>query len=201
MLSILRHLLNELATGTHIPNDTLIVGGNGPEELEAVTRSSEEPRPSQHDQAAEPTDGPSMIVMTGPNYSGKSIYLKQVALIVYMAHVGSFVPAERAVIGLTDKVLTRLATRESVSKDQSAFTIDLQQVTSSLHMATHRSLLVIDEFGKGTVASGEMVSAKTCPMTRLLTQCRWCWLGLRCVRASLRPWRTCAESTCRDTFP
>lgn len=59
---------------------------------------------------------PSMMLLTGPNYSGKSIYLKQVALIVYMAHIGSFVPAESAVIGLTDKILTRIQTRESVSK-------------------------------------------------------------------------------------
>lgn len=59
---------------------------------------------------------PSMMLITGPNYSGKSIYLKQVALIVYMAHIGSFVPAESAVIGLTDKILTRIQTRESVSK-------------------------------------------------------------------------------------
>lgn len=59
---------------------------------------------------------PSMLLITGPNYSGKSIYLKQVALIVYMAHIGSFVPAESAVIGLTDKILTRIQTRESVSK-------------------------------------------------------------------------------------
>lgn len=58
----------------------------------------------------------SMMLLTGPNYSGKSIYLKQVALIVYMTHIGSFVPAESAVIGLTDKILTRIQTRESVSK-------------------------------------------------------------------------------------
>lgn len=57
-----------------------------------------------------------MLLLTGPNYSGKSIYLKQVALIVYMAHIGSFVPAETATIGLTDKILTRIQTRESVSK-------------------------------------------------------------------------------------
>jgi DNA mismatch repair protein MSH5 len=88
--------------------------------------------------------------MTGPNYSGKSVYLKQVALIVYMAHVGSFVPAERATIGITDKILTRISTRESISKVQSAFMIDLQQASLALNLATHRSLLIIDEFGKGT---------------------------------------------------
>lgn len=93
--------------------------------------------------------------MTGPNYSGKSVYLKQIALIVYMAHVGCFVPAERAVIGLTDRILTRIATRETVSKFQSAFMIDLQQVALAMTLATHRSLVIIDEFGKGTDSSGK----------------------------------------------
>jgi len=61
-------------------------------------------------------DVPSIILLTGPNYSGKSVYLKQMALIVYMAHIGSFVPAQHAIVGLTDKILTRIQTRESVSK-------------------------------------------------------------------------------------
>jgi DNA mismatch repair protein MSH5 len=94
-----------------------------------------------------------MLVLTGPNYSGKSVYLKQVALIVYMAHVGSFVPAESANIGLTDKILSRVTTRETVSRVQSAFMIDLQQISLALSLATRRSLLVIDEFGKGTESS------------------------------------------------
>ena len=91
-----------------------------------------------------------MILMTGPNYSGKSVYLKQVAMITYMAHIGCFVPAEAAKIGLTDKILTRIATRESVSRIQSAFMIDLQQTSIALTLATRRSLVIIDEFGKGT---------------------------------------------------
>lgn len=95
-----------------------------------------------------------MLIMTGPNYSGKSVYIKQIALIVYMAHVGCFVPAKTALIGLTDKILTRITTRETVSKIQSAFMIDLQQISSIVDLATHRSLLVIDEFGKGTDAAG-----------------------------------------------
>jgi DNA mismatch repair protein MSH5 len=94
-----------------------------------------------------------MLIMTGPNYSGKSVYLKQVAVIVYMAHVGSFVPAESARIGITDKILSRVATRESVSRIQSAFMIDLQQVSLALSLTTRRSLLIIDEFGKGTDSS------------------------------------------------
>lgn len=98
-------------------------------------------------------ESPSMLVLTGPNYSGKSVYLKQVALIVYMAHVGSFVPAERAKIGLTDKILSRVTTRETVSRSQSAFMIDLQQISLAINLATRRSLLIIDEFGKGTESS------------------------------------------------
>jgi DNA mismatch repair protein MSH5 len=94
-----------------------------------------------------------MLVLTGPNYSGKSVYLKQVALIIFMAHVGSFVPAESAKIGLTDKILSRVTTRETVSRAQSAFMIDLQQISLALNLATRRSLLIIDEFGKGTDAS------------------------------------------------
>ena len=93
-------------------------------------------------------------MMTGPNYSGKSVYLKQIALIVYMAHVGCFVPADKAVIGITDKILTRIATKETVSKIQSAFMIDLQQVALAISLATYRSLIIIDEFGKGTESSG-----------------------------------------------
>lgn len=94
-----------------------------------------------------------MLVLTGPNYSGKSVYLKQVALIIFMAHVGSFVPAKSAKIGLTDKILSRVTTRQTVSRAQSAFMIDLQQVSLALNSATRRSLLIIDEFGKGTDAS------------------------------------------------
>jgi DNA mismatch repair protein MSH5 len=94
-----------------------------------------------------------MLILTGPNYSGKSVYLKQVALIVFMAHVGCFVPAESAEIGITDKILSRVTTRETVSRIQSAFMIDLQQISLALNLATRRSLLIVDEFGKGTSSS------------------------------------------------
>lgn len=140
-----RHLLQELTVSAFIANDTFIIGGNGTERSESAARLS--PR---SEAANLQIEGPSMILMTGPNYSGKSVYLKQVAMITYMAHIGCFVPAEAATIGLTDKILTRIATRESVSRIQSAFMIDLQQTALALTMATHRSLVIIDEFGKGT---------------------------------------------------
>ncbi|RKO90861.1 DNA mismatch repair protein muts, partial [Blyttiomyces helicus] len=99
--------------------------------------------------------GTRAMLLTGANFSGKSVYLKQVALITYMAHIGSFVPAESATIGLTDRILTRVRTRcvETVSKIQSTFCIDLHQVSVALRSSTERSLVVLDEFGKGTATT------------------------------------------------
>ena len=114
------------------------------------------------DHGSSQADPPSMLILTGPNYSGKSVFLKQSALIVYMAHLGSFVPAQAAAIGITDKILTRISTRESVSKIQSAFMIDLQQIAFAARMATHRSLVVIDEFGKGTDTNGKGIEITFC---------------------------------------
>jgi len=71
------------------------------------------------------------------------------------ANISSFDPAHRDKIGLTDKILTRISTRETVSRVQSAFMIDLQQASLALNLATNRSLLIIDEFGKGTEADGK----------------------------------------------
>jgi len=149
-----RHPLQELTVSSYVVNDTYLVGGAGNEpeaaHVDAVTSQEAAVASSQLMPRRQPTEGPSMVLMTGPNYSGKSVYLKQVAIIVYMAHIGCFVPAEAAKIGLTDKILTRIATRESVSRIQSAFMIDLQQISIALSLATRRSLLIIDEFGKGT---------------------------------------------------
>jgi DNA mismatch repair protein MSH5 len=145
-----RHLLQELTVPAFIVNDTFIVGGDGSEHPNSRPQSSIEQQSPCPGAINPQVTGPSMILMTGPNYSGKSVYLKQVAMITYMAHIGCFVPAEAAKIGLTDKILTRIATRESVSRIQSAFMIDLQQTSIALTLATRRSLVIIDEFGKGT---------------------------------------------------
>ncbi|KAK3708862.1 hypothetical protein LTR37_011192 [Vermiconidia calcicola] len=149
-----RHPLQELTVPSFVANDTYIVGGAGsePEEaqFDAPTGQGSTMVGSQRGTGRNAAEGPSMVLMTSPNYSGKSVYLKQVAIIVYMAHIGCFVPAEAAKIGLTDKIMTRISTRESVSRIQSAFMIDLQQVSVALSLATRRSLIVIDEFGEGT---------------------------------------------------
>lgn len=144
----LRHLLQELNVA-FVPNDTYVVGGSGIPPSDGGRKRGASPGDIKRSLKSEP----STLIMTGPNFSGKSVYLKQVALIVYLAHVGSFVPADRARIGLTDKILTRIATRETVSRFQSAFLIDLQQATLATKLATRRSLVIIDEFGKGTDSS------------------------------------------------
>ncbi|XP_036394605.1 mutS protein homolog 5 [Megalops cyprinoides] len=89
-------------------------------------------------------------VLTGPNSSGKSIYLKQVGLIVFMALIGSDVPAKEAEIGLIDSIFTRMQSRESVSVGLSTFMIDLNQMAHCLNNSSGNSLVLIDEFGKGT---------------------------------------------------
>ncbi|WWC57496.1 uncharacterized protein I303_100028 [Kwoniella dejecticola CBS 10117] len=122
-----RHLLYEHVTDNYIPNDTYVVGGTDP-------------------------DHHNMMIITGANGSGKSAYGKQVALIVFMAQIGCFVPAQGAVIGICDKIFTRLQTKESSTKHASAFMIDLSQVSQALRGATEKSLIILDEFGKGTIS-------------------------------------------------
>ncbi|KAL5442551.1 hypothetical protein PMIN05_004025 [Paraphaeosphaeria minitans] len=144
-----RHLLQELSVSSFVPNNTSLVGGTNFDAMGEDIILDNSPEHRAHARQSRP----SMLILTGPNYSGKSVYLKQVALIVYMAHVGSYVPAESARIGLTDRILCRVTTRETVSRTPSAFMIDLQQISQALSLATPRSLLVIDEFGKGTDTS------------------------------------------------
>ena len=142
-----RHLLQEMTVPSYITNDACLAGGKGERHRE---RSQTVTSESVTTASTSGVSAPSMLLLTGPNYSGKSVYQKSIALAVYLAHIGSFVPCESATIGLTDKILTRITTRETVSKAQSAFMIDLQQIALALNQATRRSLVVIDEFGKGT---------------------------------------------------
>nr|XP_011767137.1 mutS protein homolog 5 isoform X8 [Macaca nemestrina]XP_011767138.1 mutS protein homolog 5 isoform X8 [Macaca nemestrina] len=116
-----RHPLMELCARTFVPNSTECGGDKG-----------------------------RVKVITGPNSSGKSIYLKQVGLITFMALVGSFVPAEEAEIGAVDAIFTRIHSCESISLGLSTFMIDLNQVAKAVNNATAQSLVLIDEFGKGT---------------------------------------------------
>ncbi|KAG8707921.1 MutS protein msh5 [Ceratobasidium sp. 395] len=131
------HPLQALQVPTFVPNDTHIAGGRGigiePENGEDGARS--------------------VVIVTGANACGKSVYLKQNALIPFMAQIGCFVPAQSARLGVVDKIFTRVQTQEGVSKLQSSFMIDLAQVSLALRNSTARSLIVMDEFGKGSLST------------------------------------------------
>ena len=91
-----------------------------------------------------------IIILTGPNMAGKSTYLKQVALIILLAQIGSFVPAESATIGLVDRIFTRIGAREDLAAGQSTFMVEMVETANILNNATPRSLLILDEIGRGT---------------------------------------------------
>jgi DNA mismatch repair protein MutS len=91
-----------------------------------------------------------VIILTGPNMAGKSTYLKQVALIVLLAQIGSFVPATKARIGLVDRIFTRIGAREDLASGQSTFMVEMVETANILNNATPRSLLILDEIGRGT---------------------------------------------------
>ncbi len=95
-------------------------------------------------------DDTQLIVLTGPNMSGKSTYLRQVALIVLLAQMGSFVPASSATIGLVDRVFTRIGAGEDIAAGQSTFMVEMVETANILNNATPRSLIILDEIGRGT---------------------------------------------------
>ncbi len=91
-----------------------------------------------------------MMIITGPNMAGKSTYMRQVAIITFLAHIGSFVPAKSAVIALTDRIFTRVGASDDLAFGQSTFMVEMSEVANILANATDKSLVILDEIGRGT---------------------------------------------------
>lgn len=122
-----------------------IIGGRHP--VIEITNKSEEFIPN--DTILNSDDSRTMII-TGPNMAGKSTYMRQVALITLLAHIGSFVPATSAKICLTDRIFTRIGASDDLSQGQSTFMVEMSEVSNILKSATNDSLIILDEIGRGT---------------------------------------------------
>ena len=105
-------------------------------------------------------DGNQVSIITGPNMAGKSTYMRQVALIVIMAQMGSFVPARSARLGIVDRVFTRIGASDDLASGQSTFMVEMTEVASILKYATAKSLLILDEIGRGTSTYDGMAIAR-----------------------------------------
>jgi len=96
------------------------------------------------------TDQSRILLITGPNMAGKSTYIRQVALLTFMAQLGSFVPAQKAVIGIADRIFARVGASDELARGQSTFMVEMTETARILHLATPRSLVILDEIGRGT---------------------------------------------------
>jgi DNA mismatch repair protein MutS len=135
-----RYVRPQLATNDEVH----IAGGRHP--VVEVTQREEPFVPND----ARLTPEEAILIITGPNMAGKSTFLRQVALIVLMAQIGSFVPADEARIGMVDRIFTRIGAQDEISAGQSTFMVEMVETANLLNHATSRSLLVLDEVGRGT---------------------------------------------------
>jgi DNA mismatch repair protein MutS len=128
--------------GTFVPNDLMCAGSqeSGVGSQESI--DSPDPCPLSL--------GPSLLLITGPNMAGKSTYIRQAALLTIMAQVGSFVPARSAAIGVSDRIFARIGASDDLARGRSTFMVEMTETARILNTATPRSLVILDEIGRGT---------------------------------------------------
>jgi len=149
-LDVVSSLAEAAALGDYVRPEVVaedvhaIIAGRHP----VVERSLSGERFVPNDLVFEPEER--IRILTGPNMSGKSTYLRQVALVTLMAQMGSFVPAQEARIGVVDRIFTRIGAQDEIHAGQSTFMVEMVETANILHHATPRSLLILDEIGRGT---------------------------------------------------
>ncbi|BAZ82169.1 DNA mismatch repair protein MutS [Sphaerospermopsis kisseleviana CS-549] len=135
-----------LPSGFFVPNSTWLGGKNyGGMNHEGTKEAKEEEKRRKND-----TFYPDLVILTGPNASGKSCYLRQVGLIQLMAQIGSFVPAMSARLGVCDRIFTRVGAVDDLATGQSTFMVEMNETANILNHATAKSLVLLDEIGRGT---------------------------------------------------
>jgi DNA mismatch repair protein MutS len=133
--------------GTFVPND-LCCAGHGLNDETRMTNDETESANSSFDISH--SSFPSFLLITGPNMSGKSTYIRQAALLTIMAQMGSFIPARRATVGVADRIFARVGASDELSRGQSTFMVEMTETARILNTATALSLVILDEIGRGT---------------------------------------------------
>ena len=144
---VVERRLEELGAGRFVPNSLSLCAGA--EDVAGSDESDERDGDDTHGRGACDAS-PSLLLITGPNMGGKSTFLRQAALLTLMALCGSFVPAERMRLGIVDRIYTRIGAADNVARGRSTFMVEMTETAAILNTATSRSLVLLDEMGRGT---------------------------------------------------
>ncbi|MBD2131199.1 DNA mismatch repair protein MutS [Sphaerospermopsis sp. FACHB-1094] len=139
-----------LPSGFFVPNSTWLGGKNYGGMNHEGTKEAKEEEKRRGKEGKKDTSYPDLVILTGPNASGKSCYLRQVGLIQLMAQIGSFVPAMSARLGVCDRIFTRVGAVDDLATGQSTFMVEMNETANILNHATAKSLVLLDEIGRGT---------------------------------------------------